>query len=263
LPIHLPVSNTLFYYVFFSFQARAAAGLSCEAGVHKNDKYGDNYFSTMIRSLAIECKFANAESYTMRSCRRAMLTAMNAAGVSNATKMISGRHKSAAANVLYQESNVNAHMERSRALGYNGEHATSFDFSAMATAPAPKAAASAPTAAPNFAPQYPHAAMMHQPMMMGPPPPPMMMAPPPMMMPMYQQQYHPWMMQPPMGMAHQYVPSYHHSVPMAPTAHHSAPQYYIPAPMAPNALPTTAKARVSTNEDYQEESSSDEEEFDY
>lgn len=234
-------------------------GLTCEAGVHKNDKYGDNYFNTMIRSLAIECKFVNAESYTMRSCRRAMLTAMNAAGVSNATKMISGRHKSAAANILYQESNVNAHIERSNALGYNGEHAISFDFSAATNAPAPTAAASAPTAAPNFAPQYPQAAMMHQPMMMGPPPP-MMMAQPPMMMPMYHQQYSPWMMQPPMGMAQYY---HHQPVPMAPTAHHGAPQYYMPAPMAHHALPTTAKARVSTTEDYQEESSSDEEEFDY
>jgi hypothetical protein len=258
----LPVSNTLFYYVFLFFEARALKGLTCEAGVHKNDKYGDNYYNAMIRSLAIECKFANAESYTMRSCRRAMLTAMNAAGVSNATKMISGRHKSAAANILYQESNVNAHIERSNALGYNGEHAITFDVSATASAPTPAAAASAPTAAPNYAPQYPQAAMMHQPMMMGPPPP-MMMAQPPMMMPMYHQQYNPWMMQPPMGMAH-YVPSYHQSVPMAPTAHHGAPQYYMPATMASNALPTSSKARrVSTNEDYQEESSSDEEEFDY
>ena len=237
-------------------------GLTCEAGVHKNDKYGDNHFNQMIRSLAIQCKFTNAGTYTMRSCRRAMLTAMNAAGVSNATKMISGRHKSAAANILYQDSNVNAHIERSNALGYNGDHAIPVDFSATASAPAPTAAASAPTAAPNYAPQYPQAAMMHQPMMMGPPPP-MMMAQPPMMMPMYQQ-YNPWMMQPPpMGMA-QYVPSYHHhSVPMAPTAN-GPPQYYMPAPMAaPTALPTTAKARVSTIDDYQEESSSDEEEFDY
>jgi hypothetical protein len=109
--------------------------------------------------------------------------------------------------------------------------------------------------------------MMPQPMVMAAPHP-MMMAQPPMMMPMYQQ-YSPWMMQPPMGMA-QYMPSYHHPVPMAPS--NGVPQYYMPASMAPRGmtaedattLPTTAKASVRvTNEDYQEEFSSDEEEFDY
>ena len=110
--------------------------------------------------------------------------------------------------------------------------------------------------------------MMPQPMMMGPPHP-MMMAQPPRMMPMYQQQYSPWMMQPPMP---QYIQSFHQSVPMAPTAN-GVPQYYMPAPtMVPcmtaedaASLPTKAKVSFgATIDDYQEEySSSDEEEHDY
>jgi hypothetical protein len=90
--------------------------LFCEAGVRPNDRFGKNHFNRMIGSLAVECKFDNADRYTMRSVRRFMLTKMNVNQVSNVTKRVSGRHKSDDANVLYQDSNDDVYAERNEAL---------------------------------------------------------------------------------------------------------------------------------------------------
>ena len=85
----------------------------------KNDKFGEAYFTQMIRSLAVQCKFKDAEKYTMRSTRRTMLTKMVKGGVDNATLIKSGRHKDASTNALYIEENEEAHVRRGEALQYN------------------------------------------------------------------------------------------------------------------------------------------------
>lgn len=46
---------------------RVGLGLTCEAGTHRNNKWGEHYFPIAIRNLAVRCGFDNAEKYTMRS----------------------------------------------------------------------------------------------------------------------------------------------------------------------------------------------------
>lgn len=126
----------------------------------KNDKFGEAYFTQMVRSLAVQCKFKDAEKYTMRSTRRTMLTKMVKGGVDNATLIKSGRHKDASTNALYIEENEEAHVRRGEALQYNPK-ASSKKKKKKKRKSDRSSSSSSSTAVPAFAsmPQFPPVAM--------------------------------------------------------------------------------------------------------
>jgi len=71
----------------------------------------------LIRGLAEKCNFKHAKKYTMRSCQREMLTKMSGK-CDQKTMNVSGRHKLADANALYQEENNAMHTRRNKLLHF-------------------------------------------------------------------------------------------------------------------------------------------------
>jgi len=108
---------------FCCTQERRKAGLTCEAGVHPNNKFGVNHFNGIIRSLAIKCDFANKDTHTLRSARRLMLAKMkkviNQSEISAASVLNSGRHKSIDASILCQDEDDTDHLARNECLHHN------------------------------------------------------------------------------------------------------------------------------------------------
>jgi len=71
----------------------------------------------LIRGLAEKCNFKHAKKYTMRSCQQEMLTKMSGK-CDQKTMNMSGRHKSADANALYQEENNVMHTRDNKLLHF-------------------------------------------------------------------------------------------------------------------------------------------------
>ena len=110
-------------HILLCIQERRKAGLTCEAGLERNNKFGVNRFNGIIRSLALKCDFANKDTYTLRSARRLMLTkmktALNRSEISAASVLNSGRHKSIDVSVLYQAEDDTDHLARNECIHYN------------------------------------------------------------------------------------------------------------------------------------------------
>ena len=93
---------------------RKKNGMTHEAGMHKNDKWGINYFPDQMKALAIRCGFNDAENYTMRSNRRAGITKLASSTLGTANIQKAARHQSVEANRLYQQEDESDHVNRSK-----------------------------------------------------------------------------------------------------------------------------------------------------
>jgi hypothetical protein len=61
---------------------RRKASQTHELYIHTNSKWSATHLNTVVRQMAVRCKFENADTFTMRSLRRTNLTAMTAGGCS-------------------------------------------------------------------------------------------------------------------------------------------------------------------------------------
>jgi len=83
---------------------RRKAGLTCEAGIHPNNKFGVNHFNGIICSLVSKRDFTNKDTHTLRSACRLMLAkmkkALNQSEILATSVLNSVRHKPIDVSIL-------------------------------------------------------------------------------------------------------------------------------------------------------------------
>lgn len=97
---------------------RRGLGLTCEAGPHKNQHWGEGHFPKQIRELAIWCEF-NPERHTMHSGQRTGITLLAKSSLGSANAQKAARHQSVEANRSCQEEDESDHVARSKVFHAN------------------------------------------------------------------------------------------------------------------------------------------------
>jgi hypothetical protein len=110
-------------------ERRKKFSLKTEAGLHHNQKWGEQNFSVQMKKLAERCGFEKASEYTMRSNRQAGITKLASSSLATNNVMQAARHASVEANRLYQVENEDDHVARSLVFHHRSTNASTMTIS--------------------------------------------------------------------------------------------------------------------------------------